>query len=249
MKKKTIALIAACAMLFGVATGGTFAWLAASSGTVTNTFSLGDVSITLLEHPFETNNTTQLDKDATPVTFLNDYKIVPGDSQPKDPYVTVAANSEDSYIFLQVQEVNNSTGNNVTDQNKDKVAAKYIQYAIDSGIWTRLKDSSDKDVNVNGIPVYYTTLIYTTQDTDKTYNVLKDKKVDYDKNLTKDDLKKLYGEDGTLSDEDKPKLIFKAFAVQKEAGVGDNAESQSAYTAWLQIADSEKLGYVASGTN
>lgn len=100
MKKKTLALVLALVLVFGCAVGGTLAWLSATSGTVTNTFTVGDISITLQEYPFKNDSTTELDKDATPVQQIDTYKVVPGGKQPKEPFVTVEANSENCYVYV-----------------------------------------------------------------------------------------------------------------------------------------------------
>lgn len=92
--KKTIAVAVAVALLVGCAVGGTLAWLIANSGTVTNTFTASDINLTLTE------TTTNLDNDNNANT--NSYKMVPGNTIAKDPKVTVAANSEDCWLFVKV---------------------------------------------------------------------------------------------------------------------------------------------------
>lgn len=87
MKKKTFALLMALVLVFGVAVGGTVAWLTAKTGPVVNTFTVGDINIGLTE-------TTK------------DYKIVPGTDIAKDPKVTVKANSEACWLFVKVEEAN-----------------------------------------------------------------------------------------------------------------------------------------------
>ena len=56
---KTLVALLSLVLLLGCSLGGTLAWLADSTGPVTNTFTVGDIDITLVE-------TTE------------DYKIVPG---------------------------------------------------------------------------------------------------------------------------------------------------------------------------
>lgn len=221
--KKVAAMLLAVVLLIGVGVGGTLAWLSATSDTVTNTFTVGDVNIELKEHDLKDDGT--LDAN-TEVTEENTYKIVPGDTQPKDPFVRVKANSEDSWIFVQVQEVNNTvTGNDA--------ASKYVTWEIADG-WTQLGTTQD------GVSTYYRTANYATATTDTTYYVLKGDEdnangiVTYDSDLTKADL-------NTVTDTTKPQLIFKAFAVQAEAG-------SDATTAWNQIDASAKLGYDANAT-
>ena len=66
--------------------GGTIAWLTDKTDAVVNTFTVGDVDITLTE------------------TTGEDYKMVPGSTLDKNPTVTVLADSEACYLFVKVEE-------------------------------------------------------------------------------------------------------------------------------------------------
>ena len=77
--KRTIAAMLAVAMLFGCVVGGTVAWLTTKTEAVVNTFTVGDINITLTETP-------------------KDFKMVPGNTISKDPKVTVKDGSEASWI-------------------------------------------------------------------------------------------------------------------------------------------------------
>lgn len=214
--KKVFAMLLAVVLLIGIGVGGTLAWLSATSGTVTNTFTVGDVNIELKEHDLKADGT--LDTN-TEVAEENTYKIVPGDTQPKDPFVRVEKNSEDSWIFVQVKEVNNAvTGNDE--------ASKYVTWAIAEG-WTQL------GVANNGVSTYYRTANYTTSTGDVTYAVLNGNKVTYDEDLTKANLE-------AVADTNKPQLIFKAFAVQAEAA-GEATGEAGATAAWNVIDAGQKL--------
>lgn len=104
MKKKTLALVLALTLLVAGVVGGTLAWLTDQTDEVKNTFTVGDINIGLTE-------TTA------------DYKMVPGNTIAKDPTVTVKANSEACWLFVQVTE---------STDLKD-----FITYAIAEG-WTAL---------------------------------------------------------------------------------------------------------------
>lgn len=104
MKKKTLALVLALTLLVAGVVGGTLAWLTDQTAEVKNTFTVGDINIGLTE-------TTA------------DYKMVPGNTIAKDPTVTVKANSEACWLFVQVTE---------STDLKD-----FITYAIAEG-WTAL---------------------------------------------------------------------------------------------------------------
>ena len=228
--KKIIVTLLAVVLLIGGTIGGTLAWLSATSGEVKNTFTVGDVNIELKEHDLKADGT--LDTE-TEVVEENTYKIVPGDTQPKDPFVRVKANSEESWIFVQVKEVNNAVTGNAN-------ATKYVTWEIADG-WTKLGDTTS-----SGVSTYYRSTNYITKDSDETYYVLTGDSnkeattglngyVSYDEDLTKANIEALDADkDGSIEETEMPQLIFKAFAVQKEAG-------SDATAAWNQIASGDKL--------
>lgn len=100
MKTKTkVLLIALCAVLLVAASVlSTLAYLTATD-TVTNTFTVGKVSIKLDEAKAYTNGTLVANADRVKA---NTYKLLPGHTYNKDPMVTVLAGSESSYIKLNV---------------------------------------------------------------------------------------------------------------------------------------------------
>ena len=99
MKKFKALLVVACALLLVAASVfGTMAYLT-STDTVTNTFTVGKVKITLDE--------AKVNPDGTPVANAervkaNEYKLLPGHTYTKDPMVTVLNGSEPSYIKMTV---------------------------------------------------------------------------------------------------------------------------------------------------
>ena len=100
MKKFKALLVVACALLLVAASVfGTMAYLT-STDTVTNTFTVGKVAIKLDE--------AKVNPDGTPVANAervkaNEYKLLPGHTYTKDPTVHVDAASEDSWIFVKVE--------------------------------------------------------------------------------------------------------------------------------------------------
>ena len=229
--KKIIVTLLAVVLLIGGTIGGTLAWLSATSGKVINTFTVGDVNIELKEHALKADGTLDTSSEVTEENTY--YKIVPGDTQPKDPFVRVKENSEDSWIFVQIQEVNNTVAGNAN-------AAKYVTWEIAEG-WTELEETTD------GVSTYYRSSNYTTDttvdviyyvlkgDANKTEDTGKNGFVSYDSDLTKTNIEVLdTDKDGSIEETEMPQLIFKAFAVQKEAG-------SDATAAWNQIASGDKL--------
>ena len=99
MKKTKAILMALCAVLLVAASVmGTLAYLT-SEDTVTNTFTVGKVAITLDE--------AKVNADGTPVANgdrvrTNEYKLMPGHTYTKDPMVTVLKGSEKCYVKMTV---------------------------------------------------------------------------------------------------------------------------------------------------
>lgn len=112
-----IALLA-LVLVIGCVAGGTVAWLVAKTEPVVNTFTYGNIDITLTE------------------TTGTSYKIIPGTDITKNPKVTVKGGSEACWLFVKVEEVG-AISTITTDP---------VHYAIDTG-WAQLKDKDGKDVS------------------------------------------------------------------------------------------------------
>lgn len=97
--RKTL-ILAACAIMLVCATiAGTLAYLTAND-SVTNTFTVGNVSITLDEAKVDENG------DAVAPELRvdeNTYKLLPGKEYDKDPTIHVSDTSEDCYVFVKVE--------------------------------------------------------------------------------------------------------------------------------------------------
>ena len=98
--KRKALLLTFCAVLLVVASVlGTIAYLTAND-TVANTFTVGQVAIKLDE--------AKVNPDGSPVEGVarvkeNSYKLLPGHEYTKDPTVHVNAVSENSWIFVKVE--------------------------------------------------------------------------------------------------------------------------------------------------
>ena len=84
MGKKRIGLIVISMLVLLVGIGVTIAFLVSSSNQVKNTFTVGDVGITLSE------------------TTGSEYKLIPGATVKKNPSVAVLQGSEDCWVFVKV---------------------------------------------------------------------------------------------------------------------------------------------------
>lgn len=79
--------------------GGTVAWLVARTDAVVNTFTYGDINITLEE------TDTNKDGDNNPNT--NNYPMLPGNNITKDPIITVLKDSENCWLFAKLDKTAN----------------------------------------------------------------------------------------------------------------------------------------------
>ena len=100
MKTKAKVLIAAlCAVLLVVGSVmGTLAYLTDRQAVV-NTFTVGNVDITVDEAPVTPDGEVIPGEDRVEG---NDYHLIPGQSYTKDPTMTVKAGSEESYVRMMV---------------------------------------------------------------------------------------------------------------------------------------------------
>ena len=133
-----VAVSLAAIMLVG---GGTFAYLKGETDPITNSFRTNQVQVSLEE------------------TTGNEYNIIPGTTQRKDPKVTVK-NSVDAYVFVEI-----------TDETDN-----LVDYAIADG-W----------MPVDGVPNVYYRLVSAAQDV-KEFSVLANDEVRYSKALENHDM-------------------------------------------------------------
>ena len=133
-----VAVSLAAIMLVG---GGTFAYLKGETDPITNSFRTNQVQVSLEE------------------TTGNEYNIIPGTTQRKDPKVTVN-NTVDAYVFVEI-----------TDETDN-----LVDYAIADG-WMPL----------NGVPNVYYRFVSAAQDV-KEFSVLANDEVRYSKALENHDM-------------------------------------------------------------
>ena len=198
--KKMMALMLALALLVGGIIGGTIAWLTASTDPVTNTFTVGDIDLTLKETELTYNEEGNPVYGELKSDIENDYKLIPGTEYTKDPVVTVTDDSEDCYLFVKVVETNNPA---------NYLTYSYAMDAENSG-WTKLDSASS-----NGTTVWYREVNQEDAGSAKTFYLLTANKV-----IVKDTIVKTGTNpvpDGMIempADSAKPSMVFTAYAVQ-----------------------------------
>ncbi|MBQ6897156.1 MAG: hypothetical protein IJN69_08125 [Oscillospiraceae bacterium] len=203
--KKVVALVLSAALIVGVTAGGTFAWLIDKSETVTNTFTYGNIDITLDE--------TKVDEDGNPVDSDNDgvddrtttgntYIGTPGEELLKDPTVTVLEGSEKSYVFVKL----------VKDKGTANSFDEFIEYEIyeqdtnNKWVWFDDKDGNDDTM------VYYWNGVIDASSTQIQLQILKDNKVKVKDTVTKDMIDAL-----ETAGSEYPSLEITAYAIQESA--------------------------------
>jgi hypothetical protein len=132
MKKlnKALLLTLCAALLVTASVMGTLAYLTHTTDPVTNTFTVGNVSISLDETDVDVYGV----KDGEERVTENTYKLIPGHEYVKDPTIHVNAGSEDCWVFIKM---NNGLGNAVAitiheDWTLVETAADGLVYAYKS---------------------------------------------------------------------------------------------------------------------
>lgn len=98
--RKILLTICSAMLLVTLSVGATFAYLT-SQATVTNTFTVGNVAITMDEAAIKD---VYGEKDAAADRVMeNKYKLIPAHKYDKDPTIHVDANSEDCYLFVKIE--------------------------------------------------------------------------------------------------------------------------------------------------
>ena len=164
--KKTLTVIIALVLVVVMSVAGTVAYLT-SQATVTNTFTVGKVAITL----DETKVTEYGDAvpSAAPVS-ANQYTLIPGHTYTKNPTVHVNADSENCWVFVKV--TNEIAAIEAPASATDPVYVQINQQITNNG-WTALEGQPG---------VYYMT--YTKGQTDKDLEVFQSFKVAGDADIS-----------------------------------------------------------------
>ncbi len=127
------ALTVLCALLLVVATFlGTLAYLTSKPDAVTNTFTVGNVTITLDEAKTDEYGVV-VDEEADRV-LGNELKLIPGHTYSKDPTVHVDKTSEPCWIFVKIDD-------GITSLQADTTVVDQIT-SEELG-WTKLEDEDN----------------------------------------------------------------------------------------------------------
>lgn len=199
---KLVVLLLVLLLLIGGVVGGTLAWLIVETEPVVNTFVVGNIDLILKEDSAA---------DGAPLGTGETWEgtMIPGTTLTKDPYVKVGKDSEECWVFVEVEEIS-LPGYDFT---------KFITYAIETG-W-EVVDTSDS-VTVYGRKV-------TADDMDKNLYILKDNKVTVNSNVDENMLDQ--AAEGNIQ------LKFTAYAIQsanlKDSGGESVTKAADAWGVYL----------------
>lgn len=221
MKKKILLTVTSVVLVLCFAIGGTLAWLQDQSAEVKNTFTYGDINIDLAE------------------TTGDSYKMVPGATITKDPVVSVEANSEACWLFVEVVEDGSVT---ITENGTDVTYAfdEFLTYALADG-WTLLEQTPTiETLSENETYVYYRSVDAATAKAGKDYPVLKNNEVTVNTTVTKAmmnaiDGKNSAGQNVQAELDARPTLAFTAYAVQSANLVDADNDGTTVDEAWAIV--------------
>lgn len=156
-KMRVFLTIAAALVLVAASIGGTVAYLSATTDPVTNTFKTAKIEIELKEHKYVNGNLDMQNE----VTTNEDYKLIPGATLPKNPFVRIKAGSEKCWVFVEVLATN--TNNVVEYKLTDKwvkvdgakaktagaVVYRYIEVVDASAAKVELQILANNQVTIN----------------------------------------------------------------------------------------------------
>ena len=211
MKKtsKALLLMLCAVLLVAASVLGTMAYLT-STDTVTNTFTVGNVKITLDEKDVDNDNNQNdnVSVDGVIRDKANAYHLLPGHEYTKDPIIHVDADSEDCYVFVTVSNEIAAIEAAATEKMANDSNYVPIVTQITNNGWTQLSAGSD---------VYYK--VYNKTDTDKDLEVFANFMISGD--VTVDQLATYApttteGDTGATTTYKYKSIIVNAYAVQKD---------------------------------
>ncbi len=201
MKKrnKVLGLMVGAVALVGVSIMGTMAYLTATTDTVQNTFTVGNVTIKLDEA--DITNTSNRTSEG------NKYQLIPAKTYKKDPTVTVTSNTADCYLFVKFEEKNN-----ILKGTQDTQIVEFTTTLTRENGWFELDNNPGvfyREVGKNDSTRSWVLLADIAGETGKNIKISED--------LTNDTMPGTqYEADGEIKTIADPELDFTAYAVQKD---------------------------------
>ncbi len=200
--KKIVTAGLALVMVAGISVAGTLAFLTDDTDLVKNTFTVGNVNITLDEANVDKKDAEGVDNSSVARDTANTYKLIPGSTYDKDPIVHVTKDSEPCWVIV---DVNNGLGDAEAAVTEDSLGT--IADQITANGWTKKGDYYYMEVNQEDLDEV---------EDGKTLDLTV-----FTKFAIKGDL-----EDATYEDLVDAEITIKAFAIQSEGVSIDQAYTQ-----------------------
>lgn len=212
MKKKILVACLCVALAVLTVAGTTLAYLT-SQDKVTNTFTVGNVKMTMDE--------AKVNTDGTPVENANrvdsnDYILSPGHTYVKDPIVHMDAVSENCYVFIKVE---NGLGVLEAATSAEDGGYKNIAAQITANGWKPLMNGTTAVAGV-----YYQE--YTKNQTNRELEVFANFKIADNANTLKNANDQVIWD--TITDANKITVNVTAYAIQKDGFT-------TAAAAWAEV--------------
>lgn len=182
----TVVLFIALVICLSTAIGGTMAWIITRTDPIVNTFTYGDINITLTE--------TDTGKDGDSDNNTNRYEMMPGKTIEKDPKVTVRKGSKDNWLFVKLEKSDNFDS--------------FMEYSMADG-WNQLFDDAGNPVE----GVFWQSVSEAdVADDAKEFGIILNNQVKVKNTVTKEQLNGLDETDPPVY----PTLSITAYAVQRD---------------------------------
>lgn len=243
---KSLSILVAIAFLTCAIFGSTLAWLMDETDTLVNTFSYGDINLTL-EETLTDEKGNPVDKKGDPIEAGeevvktqdgNIYEMMPGEQYMKDPTVTVQDGSESCWLFIKLTEEGGATISNADGSVDIYDFDDFLEYKVNKE-WAPLEVGEHESI--------YFRIVKGDDDgqvKNAVYQILKDNAVKVKASVTKEMLNALDNNGKDKEHATYPKLSVTAYAIQYsgfEVEVGDGATPTTAQlfaaarAAWAEI--------------
>lgn len=150
LKKKALVVLCALVGVVAIVVTSVLATVAylTSSATISNTFTIGEVGITMDEALVDADGKKRTGEDAGRSANGNNYTLVPGATYDKDPTIHVTEGSQDSYLFAIIDnEISGAVCQNPTKPGHEKHKTIAMQLAENG--WAKYTT-----VNIGTVYVY-----------------------------------------------------------------------------------------------
>lgn len=211
--RKLLTLVCCAALLVCVTIAGTVAYLT-STDEVKNTFTVGQVNISLDEAKVGADGKALTGDDAARVKE-NSYKLMPGHVYDKDPTVHVDNSSEEAYLRVVITVQNASQTDKLFKEKNLK--ATDILTGYDTTKWTVVANKKNETDDSRTYVLQFNTVISGSTGDIKIFETIK-----VPERFTNDDVKAIVNEDN------KNVMTITAYAVQKDGFTSKDTTAENA---------------------